>query len=66
MEAIIIGSGISGLTAGALLARNGVHVRVLEQYGETGGVTAGMEKDGFRWDMGQLVLEGFGPGTRPG
>jgi len=66
MEAIIIGSGISGLTAGALLARNGVHVRVLEQYGEIGGVTAGMEKDGFRWDMGQLVLEGFGPGDPTG
>ncbi len=62
MKAIIIGSGISGLTTGAFLARAGWEVEIFEQYGDIGGVTGGIEKDGFRWDLGQLILEGLAPG----
>jgi len=60
MKAIIIGSGIAGLTAGAALAKAGVEVTVFEQYHRPGGVTATIEKDGYQWDLGQLMLEGFG------
>jgi phytoene desaturase len=52
---------------GAYLARNGHRVTVYEQYPEPGGVTATITKDGFSWDLGPLLLEGFGPediGTR--
>jgi len=60
MKAVIIGSGLSGLTAGAKLAQAGHHVTVFEQFERPGGVTARVEKAGFKWDMGQLLVEGFG------
>jgi len=66
MQAVVIGSGLSGLTAGAKLAQEGVKVTVFEQFERTGGVTAPLEVDGFKWDLGQLLLEGFGPGEPTG
>jgi phytoene dehydrogenase-like protein len=60
MKAIMIGSGISGLTAAATLAQKGFEVSVFEQFSRAGGVTAPFEQDGFRWDLGQLLVEGFG------
>ncbi len=63
----VIGSGMAGLVAGAYLAREGHKVTVYEQYPEPGGVTATITQDGFSWDLGPLLLEGFGPeeiGTR--
>ncbi len=53
---------MAGLTAGASLARDGHKVTVYEQYHEPGGVTATITRDGFSWDLGPLLLEGFGPG----
>ncbi len=61
MKAIVIGSGISGLTAAATLAQKGWEVSVYEQFSRLGGVTAPFEQDGYRWDLGQLLVEGFGP-----
>ncbi|MBN1316336.1 MAG: NAD(P)/FAD-dependent oxidoreductase [Anaerolineales bacterium] len=60
MKAAIIGSGIAGLTAGAALAKAGYDVTLFEQYHRPGGVTATIHKDGYQWDLGQLMLEGFG------
>jgi all-trans-retinol 13,14-reductase len=60
MRIAIIGSGMAGLTAGAALAGTGHTVTVFEQADHTGGVTAPFEQDGFRWDLGQLLLEGLG------
>jgi len=61
MHVAIIGSGLAGLTAGAALAQAGHRVTVLEQYHRPGGVTAPYERDGYRWDLGQLLVEGLGP-----
>jgi all-trans-retinol 13,14-reductase len=61
MKIAIIGSGMAGLTAGAKLAQAGHEVALFEQYHQVGGVTVPYERDGFRWDMGQLLVEGFGP-----
>ncbi len=60
MKINIIGSGIAGLTAALTLARNGHQVEVFEQSNRIGGVTGGMEAEGFAWDYGQLLVEGFG------
>ena len=63
-KTIIIGSGMAGLTAGAYLRRAGHDVTIYEQFPTPGGVTATHKQDGFGWDLGPLILEGFGPGDR--
>lgn len=62
MKAVVIGSGLSGLSAAAYLTRAGHQVTVFEQFPHIGGVTATLRRDGFGWDLGPLLLEGFGPG----
>jgi all-trans-retinol 13,14-reductase len=64
MKIIIIGSGMAGLTAGAYLAKSGHQVTIYEQYSAPGGVTATVRQDGFGWDIGPLILEGFAPGDK--
>ena len=64
MKVIIIGSGMSGLTAGAYLAKAGHSVTIYEQFPTPGGVTATVTQDGFGWDIGPLLLEGFAPGDK--
>jgi len=61
MNIAIIGSGMAGLTAGAALCQRGHTVTIFEQAEHPGGVTAPFQQDGFRWDLGQLLVEGFGP-----
>lgn len=64
MKVAIIGSGMSGLTAGAYLAKAGHAVTVFEQFPALGGVTATVNQDGFGWDIGPLLVEGFAPGDK--
>jgi all-trans-retinol 13,14-reductase len=64
MKIIIIGSGMSGLTAGAYLAKAGHAVTIYEQFPTPGGVTATVTQDGFGWDIGPLLVEGFAPGDK--
>ena len=64
MKAIIIGSGMAGLTAGAYLAKAGHAVTLFEQFLTPGGVTATVTQDGYGWDIGPLLLEGFAPGDK--
>jgi phytoene dehydrogenase-like protein len=64
MKIIIIGSGMSGLTAGAYLAKFGHNITIFEQFNAPGGVTATVRQDGFGWDIGPLLLEGFAPGDK--
>ncbi|MBD3193534.1 MAG: NAD(P)-binding protein [Candidatus Lokiarchaeota archaeon] len=60
MNIIVIGSGLSGLTAAALMAKNGYSVSLFEQHEKIGGVTATIEKDGYRWDWGQMIVPDLG------
>jgi phytoene dehydrogenase-like protein len=62
MKAAVIGSGVSGLTAAALLARAGQQVTVYEQFPSIGGVTATLQQDGYRWDQGPMLLPDLGEG----
>ena len=64
MKIAIIGSGMAGLTAGAYLAKSGHNVTIYEQFHTPGGVTATVHQDGFGWDIGPLLLEGFAPGDK--
>ncbi len=55
---------MSGLTAGAYLAKAGHAVTIFEQFPTLGGVTTTVKQDGFGWDIGPLLLEGFAPGDK--
>ena len=48
MQIAIIGSGLAGLTSAALLVKEGYSVTVYEQHERIGGVTATIEKDGYK------------------
>ena len=51
-DVIIIGSGISGLTAGVLLAQKGRKVLILEKHFKAGGWTHTFKRDNYEWDVG--------------
>ena len=51
-SSIIIGSGISGLAAAAVLAQRGVKVTVFEKNSTVGGRARTWEQEGFIFDMG--------------
>jgi len=65
-RAVIVGSGMAGLTAAAYLACDGCEVEVFEQADRIGGVTATLRKEGFAWDLGPLMVEGFALGEPVG
>jgi len=51
-EAIVIGSGFSGLSAACHLARSGVQVSVFETHDRPGGRARSFSEQGYTWDMG--------------
>jgi carotene isomerase len=51
-DAIVIGSGIGGLVAGALLARYGKRVIVCESHSIPGGAAHSFSRQGFHFDSG--------------
>ena len=52
-DAIVIGSGMGGLTAASLLARHaGQRVLVLERHYTPGGFTHVFRRPGYQWDVG--------------
>jgi all-trans-retinol 13,14-reductase len=60
-DAIVIGSGIGGLTAAALLARHaGKRVLVLERHYMPGGFTHAFRRRGYEWDVGVHYIGNVG------
>ncbi|MBL7684449.1 MAG: NAD(P)/FAD-dependent oxidoreductase [Deltaproteobacteria bacterium] len=51
-DAIVIGSGIGGLSTAALLAKAGKKVIVLERHYVAGGFTHTFQRKGYEWDVG--------------
>jgi all-trans-retinol 13,14-reductase len=60
---LILGSGVGGLALGALLARAGVRVTVLEAHPELiGGCAQTVHVNGYKFCTGPRYLWNFGPG----
>ncbi|MBN1255618.1 MAG: NAD(P)/FAD-dependent oxidoreductase [Deltaproteobacteria bacterium] len=57
-DVIIIGGGMGGLTAGALLVRWGLRVLLLEQGERTGGYVTSFKRSGFTFDATGAFLGG--------
>ncbi|HKR99660.1 MAG TPA: NAD(P)-binding protein, partial [Candidatus Dormibacteraeota bacterium] len=49
---VVLGGGPAGLTAGYLLAKQGLPVIVLEAHEKVGGLAMTEERDGYRFDLG--------------
>lgn len=59
---VVIGAGIGGLTAGALLLQAGYKVTVLEAHVYAGGSAGTFFHKGYRFDAGATLAGGFAPG----
>jgi len=59
-DAIVVGSGIGGLTSAALLSLMGKKVCVLEQHYTAGGYTHAYEREGYEWDVGVHYIGDMG------
>ncbi|MEI7512786.1 MAG: NAD(P)/FAD-dependent oxidoreductase [Candidatus Uhrbacteria bacterium] len=51
-DAIVIGSGIGGLSVASILSKQGKKVLVLERHYEIGGFTHTFNRKGYTWDVG--------------
>jgi all-trans-retinol 13,14-reductase len=51
-DAILIGSGLGSLSAGAMLAKEGYKVLILERHYTAGGFTHVFKRPGYEWDVG--------------
>ena len=63
-DAVVIGSGMGGLTTAALLSSLGQRVCVLEQHYTAGGYTHSYERNGYEWDVGVHYIGDVGAPTR--
>ncbi len=61
-KVVVIGAGIGGLTAGALLARRGYKVLILDQALVPGGCASTFNRRGFTFDVGATQVAGLEPG----
>jgi len=59
-DVIIIGGGLSGLTAGSLLAKSGLKIAVIEKSYNPGGSCGVFKRNGVTFDIGAAMLFGFG------
>jgi len=61
-DVIVIGAGAAGLTAGAILAKNGKKVLVLDKAPYLGGRGMAVSDEGFKLNFGGHLLEDSGSG----
>ncbi len=58
-DVIIVGSGIGGLTCGAVLSKRGYKVLVLEQHYQVGGYCSSFKRKGFTFNTGVENVSGL-------
>jgi len=63
-DAVVIGSGMGGLTTAALLSELGWKVCVLEQHYTAGGYTHSYNRGDYEWDVGVHYIGDVGTQTR--
>jgi len=62
VDAVVVGAGIGGLTAAALLANRGLTVLAVEQHYIPGGCCTSLRRRDMAFDVGAALLYGFGEG----
>ena len=60
-DAIIIGAGLGGLTAGAKLSKEGKKVLIVEQHIIPGGCATTFDRRGFKFEVGLHEMDGLHP-----
>jgi C-3',4' desaturase CrtD len=61
-KVVVIGAGIGGLTAGALLAKRGYEVIIFDRAIVPGGCASTFVRQGFTFDVGATQVAGLEPG----
>ena len=61
-KVVVVGAGIGGLTAAALLAHRGYRVKVFDQAIVPGGCASTFKRKGFTFDVGATQVAGLEPG----
>ena len=61
-DVVVVGAGIAGLTAAALLARSGQRVTLLEAHHQSGGCAGTFRRGPYTFDVGATQVAGLEPG----
>lgn len=61
-DAVVVGGGIAGLTAAALLAKAGLTVELLEAHHQSGGCAGTFRRGPYTFDVGATQVAGLEPG----
>jgi len=61
-DVVVVGAGIAGLTAAALLAREGLAVQLLEAHHQSGGCAGTFRRGRWTFDVGATQVAGLEPG----
>ncbi len=56
-DAIVIGSGVGGISCGSILAKRGLKTIIFENHNEIGGYCSTFEDQGFHFDTGACIVE---------